>query len=375
MAEIFVDGVTKIFHRKDPEKDTGFTGLLRQSQEVLALDDLALRIKDGETVSVVGPSGCGKTTLLRVIAGLIQPDKGTVYYDGVDMKDVPPKDRGIGIVFQDYALYPHMTSKGNLAFFFQMRHREDEANERVRITSEILGVGFDQLLGRKPGTLSGGQQQRVAIGRCIVRDPTLFLFDEPLSNLDAKLRSKTRTEIKRLLHRFKITSIYITHDQIEAIILGDRIAVMREGKIDQIGTYWEIYNSPINAFVASFIGQPGMNFFEGCIRDASFEGDGFAFSLPKILEGVKEGQPVLLGIRPEHFALNASPKAYLEAKVEVVQHLVSERVLLINGQVGNAPCVLKISETNPAGVGDVLPLWVEEGNIHLFDKESGKRLS
>ncbi|MFH1085740.1 MAG: ABC transporter ATP-binding protein, partial [Chloroflexota bacterium] len=218
------------------ESATGSTG-----EPVRALDDLSLTIQEGEAMAIVGPSGCGKSTLLRVVAGLETMDSGNVFYDDKLMNDVAPKDRGIGMVFQSYALYPHMKGEGNLAFFFKVRQRPDEEMlERIRITSEIMGIGFEMLLARKPGTLSGGQQQRVAIGRCIVRDPSLFLFDEPLSNLDAKLRVSTRIEIKRLLQRFKITAIYVTHDQTEAITLGDRIAVMRAGKIEQLGTYYEI---------------------------------------------------------------------------------------------------------------------------------------
>ncbi|MHB9034972.1 MAG: ABC transporter ATP-binding protein, partial [Anaerolineae bacterium] len=236
----------------------------REPGTVFALDGVDLTIPDGKTLAIVGPSGCGKSTLLRAVAGLQKLDGGTVYYDDKDMSDIAPKDRMIGMVFQSYALYPHMKGEGNLGFFFKMRNRTDEEMmERIKITSEIMGLGFETLLSRKPGALSGGQQQRVAIGRCIVRDPSLFLFDEPLSNLDAKLRASTRVEIRRLLQRFKITAIYVTHDQIEAITLGDFIAVMRHGKIEQLGTYDEITTNPVNSFVAGFLGLPPMNLLEG----------------------------------------------------------------------------------------------------------------
>src|SRR5947209_2242846 len=256
MATITLEGIGKTFHgsaasslreARRLEEDERTTKTVAGA--VRALDDVDLEIQDGETVSVIGPSGCGKSTLLRVIAGLEHQDTGRVLYDGRDMHGVAPGDRGIGMVFQNYALYPHMQSRSNLAFFFRMHKREMEIDERVKITSEIMGVGFDQLLDRKPKTLSGGQQQRVAIARCIVRDPKVFLFDEPLSNLDAKLRQRTRVEVKRLLNRFKITAVYVTHDQVEAIALADRIAVMRGGRIEQIGTYHELHDQPVNAFL------------------------------------------------------------------------------------------------------------------------------
>ena len=224
-----------------------------------ALDGVDLEVRDGETLAIIGPSGCGKSTLLRVVAGLEPVNSGRVLYDGQDVSAVPPGERGIGMVFQNYALYPHMESRGNLGFFFRLRRRrEEEIDERVRLTAEIMGLGFDELLERKPGTLSGGQQQRVAIGRCIARDPRLFLLDEPLSSLDARLRARTRVELKRLLTRFRITTIYVTHDQTEALALATRIAVMRRGRIEQAGVWDELYQRPANAFVAGFVGTPGI---------------------------------------------------------------------------------------------------------------------
>lgn len=373
MAEIYVQGVSKVFHQQDMER-MGFREMLNPSLAVTALDGANMTIRDGESMSVVGPSGCGKTTLLRVIAGLEQSDSGTIYYDGVDMKEVPPKDRGIGIVFQNYALYPHMTSLGNLSFFFRLRHREPEIPERVRITSEILGVGFDQLLDRKPKTLSGGEKQRVALGRCIVREPKLFLLDEPISNLDAKLRARTRAELKRLIDRFRITTLYVTHDQTEAIVLGTRIAIMREGRIEQIGTYHEIFYTPANAFVANFIGTPGMNLFPGRVVERTFHGDGFSLPLPRVPAGLSANQPVILGLRPEHFVISNFANCQLQAPVEVVQTLVSTRELLLNLFLGNASCVARVDWDNRVKVGDVLPLRVEDENIYLFDGESERRL-
>ena len=201
------------------------------------IDDLSLNIRDGETMSIVGPSGCGKTTLLKVIAGLIKPDAGEVLYDSTRIEDIPVTERGIGMVFQNYALYPHMESRENIGFYDMIRRHPERIPERIRTIVEVMGVQIEHLLDRKPPTLSGGEQQRVAIARCLARDPSVFLFDEPLSNLDAKLRVETRIQIKRLLRHYQITSVYVTHDQTEAIALADRIAIMRAGKIEQVGTY------------------------------------------------------------------------------------------------------------------------------------------
>ena len=236
--------------------------------DIPALDNVNLTVPDGTTMAVMGPSGCGKSTLLRVVCGLDTSYTGSVFYDDREMREVPPKDRYIGMVFQNYALYPHFEGEGNLRFFFRVRKApDDEADERIRATAEIMGFGFEQLLGRKPGTLSGGQQQRLAIARALVRKPQLFLFDEPLSNLDAKLRAQTRVEIKRLLRRIGITAIYVTHDQEEAVALGDQIAVMREGRVEQAGTFQVLREDPVNAFVAGFLGVRPMNLLDGVVTE------------------------------------------------------------------------------------------------------------
>src|SRR6185503_3025058 len=231
---------------------------------IRALDHVNLTISNGRTFVVVGPSGCGKSTLLRVVSGLANDHAGQVLYDGEDVRDIPPKDRHIGMVFQNYALYPNFNNEGNLSFFFQMHKVSDEeTRERIRYTSELMGIGFKELLPRRPGTLSGGEKQRVAIARAIVRAPRLLLFDEPLSSLDAKLRVQTRTEIKRLLRRFSITTLYVTHDQVEAIALADQIVVMHASRIEQTGTYQQLMDDPVNMFVAGFLGLPPMNLFSG----------------------------------------------------------------------------------------------------------------
>ena len=340
---------------------------------VKAMDQIDLLINDGETISLVGPSGCGKTTLLRVMAGLLDPDEGRIYFDDQPMVGVAAKDRGIGMVFQSYALYPHMASFENLAFTFRVRDRDKEIPERVRVTSEIMGVGFEALLARKPPTLSGGEQQRVAIARCIVRDPALFLFDEPLANLDAKLRSQTRVEIKRLLNRFAITSVYVTHDQVEAIALGDRIAVMREGRISQVDTYRGVYDRPDNTFVAGFIGTPAMNFFTGEVTNGQVRFADFSWPLPQVLQPeVGSGQALVLGIRPEHITLGDQDG--IPSLVEVVEPLISEQAQIVHVSLDQELCVLKISRQFRLVPGDRVRLQFDPQKIHLFDAETGKRL-
>ena len=367
---------------------------------VMALDHVTLTIPDGQTFSVVGPSGCGKSTLLRVVAGLESDYTGHVFYDDADgasedMRDVSPKDRYIGMVFQNYALYPHFEGRGNLAFFFKVRGAPDaEAEERIRITSQIMGIGFDELLRRKPGTLSGGQQQRVAIARAIVRNPRLFLFDEPLSNLDAKLRSQTRIEIKRLLRRFHITAIYVTHDQVEAITLGDQIAVMRAGKIEQVGTYHELRQNPGNAFVAGFLGSPPMNLLTGgTIGDGGFHLGRVVIPLPDAVKAhVHTGQEVTLGVRPEvvHLAADVPGGARsndfsrfpsrqpgelrLRGVVEVVEPDFAHRTQLVHVCTGTLSYVATGVLDTSLNIGDEVEAIFPTDHLYFFDGESGQRI-
>jgi len=384
VARITLEGVTKSFRVSGGL----FSAQSRGKEEVAvseelppapgeivrALDNIDLVIQDGETLSVVGPSGSGKSTLLRVIAGLEQLDEGRVLYDDVDMTDVPPKDRGIGMVFQNYALYPHMDSRTNVGFFLLVRKRKREIPERVRITADIMGLGFEQLLSRKPTELSGGQQQRVAIARCISRDPKLFLMDEPLSNLDAKLRARTRVEIKRLLRRFGITTIYVTHDQTEAIALADRIAVMNHGQIEQVGTYAELYDLPVNVFVGTFLGSPPMNVLKAEIdpeRELLRIGR-FDVRLPSSTS-VGHARPVLVGIRPEHVRV-ADSSSQLYMTVEVVEPLIQERAMLVHGMVVDQRFVARIDARDDLHPGDALPLAVEQERLLLFDPETSRRI-
>jgi len=407
VAEIRLEGVTKTFRGGGPRwlpsgggarralfdyQDKAFVERVaasevaagKQDGPVHALDDLSLTIRDGETMAIVGPSGCGKSTLLRVVAGLETVDEGLIYFDDRVVNDVSPKDRGLGMVFQSYALYPHMKGEGNLGFFFRVRKRPpEEMMERIRITSEIMGIGFDMLLDRKPGTLSGGQQQRVAIGRCIVRDPSLFLFDEPLSNLDAKLRSSTRIEIKRLLRRFAITAIYVTHDQTEAITLGDRIAVMRAGKIEQVGIYEEITTRPVNSFVAGFLGLPPMNLLEGwrVASDGVLEGNAGRAAPPARAAGaLRVGQAIVLGFRGERARLIPEGEAastdglVIDGEVLNAEPDFARQIQTVNVEAGAARFAVQAPIDQPVGGGWQVRIAVPSEDLYLFDANTEARV-
>ena len=278
MATIHLENVTRTYHaqpattasQEGAPEDVAEDEATLQARRARrpALDGVTLTIPNGRTMAVVGPSGCGKSTLLRVIAGLDRDYGGAIYYNGKDMQDVPPRDRYMGMVFQGYALYPHFHGYNNLRFTFLVRKAPDEeAAERIRITSDMMGYGFRQLLGRKPGTLSGGEQQRLALARALVRAPEVLLLDEPLSNLDAKLRVKTRVEIKRLLRQFHVTTVFVTHDQLEAVSLADTMAVMHNGRIEQVGTFDRIRTRPVNTFVAGFLGVHPLNLAPAVITE------------------------------------------------------------------------------------------------------------
>ena len=382
MTQVRLENVTKVFPVEgrilDDIKELGraLSGkeLPGDKAGIKALNKVNLLIRHGETLGLIGPTACGKTTLLKVIAGLIAPDEGAVYFDGQDVTKMPPRERNIGMVFQNYALYPHLTSLENLAFPFVVQQREEEIPERVRVTSKIMGLGFDKLLGRLPRTLSVGERQRVAVARCIIREPRVFLFDEPLSNLDAKLRAQTRVEIKRLLRRFCITSIYATHDQSEALALADRLAVMNEGRIEQVGTQAEIYNWPVNVFVAGFVGTPAMNFFQGRVEHEGLRFADFSLPfLPRLKSRPQPGQDVILGIRPEHIAIGA--EVPLRARVEEIQPWVTARAQIIRVRLDESTCVVRAGEEVPVRVGDLVRLCFDEERLHLFDAQSGKRLA
>jgi ABC-type sugar transport system ATPase subunit len=352
------------------------------SGEIPALDNVHLTVPDGTTMAVMGPSGCGKSTMLRVVAGLDPAYTGEVYYDDRDMRDVPPKDRYIGMVFQNYALYPHFEGEGNLRFFFRVRKASDaEADERIRVTSEIMGFGFEQLLERKPGTLSGGQQQRLAIARALVRKPKLFLFDEPLSNLDAKLRAQTRVEIKRLLRRIGITAIYVTHDQEEAVALGDQIAVMRDGHVEQAGTFYDLRERPLNAFVAGFVGTRPMNLLEGVVgEDGRLRVTGMSLRLPPSVRArVPSGERLILGVRPEAAQVmrEAQPgpdDAATSGEIEAIEPDFVRRTQYLRVRAGDGAFTAMLPLEEGWRTGETLPVRFPAEALYFFDGRTGVRL-
>lgn len=349
---------------------------------IRALDHVNLKVPNGRTFVIVGPSGCGKSTLLRVVAGLINDYSGQVIYDEEDMRDIPPKERYIGMVFQNYALYPNFKSEGNLSFFFQMHKISDEETyERIQYTSELMGIGFKDLLPRKPGNLSGGERQRVAIARAIVRAPRLLLFDEPLSNLDAKLRVQTRTEIKRLLRRFSITTLYVTHDQVEAIALADQIVVMHEGRVEQTGSYQDLIENPVNQFVAGFFGIPPMNLFSGgFISGNKLPLGDLLIPLPeRVLPLVQNDQAVTLGIRPEVVRVSAEAPStngiQLSGEVEALEPDFVHHTQLVQIRTSEwlywGYCPLDVN----LQIGGRVYASLDPERLYFFDTESGTRIS
>ncbi|MEK8051289.1 sn-glycerol-3-phosphate ABC transporter ATP-binding protein UgpC [Ideonella sp. DXS22W] len=335
--------------------------------KVKVLHGIDVDIRDGEFVVLVGPSGCGKSTLLRMLAGLEEISGGEILIDGKVVNDLEAKDRDIAMVFQSYALYPHMTVGENMGFSLRLRKADPQATEeRVAKAAKILNL--DHLLGRYPRELSGGQRQRVAMGRAIVRDPKVFLFDEPLSNLDAKLRVAMRAEIKALHQRLKTTTVYVTHDQIEAMTMADRIVVMHDGIVEQIGTPLELFDRPGNLFVAQFIGSPSMNVFEGTVNDGAVEALGARWPLPPGT-AARHGQAVHYGIRPTDLRLADSGVA---ARVVVVEPTGAETELLV--QVGDARLVVVMHGRTAAQPDDTVHLQFDPVKAHVFDGKSQQRL-
>ncbi len=347
---------------------------------VTAVNDLSVEVRDKEFLVLVGPSGCGKTTALRMVAGLEEVTGGSIYIGERLVNNVSPKDRDIAMVFQSYALYPHMNVYDNMAFGLRMRKLSRvEIDRRVKDAAAILGI--EMLLERKPKQLSGGQRQRVALGRAIVREPAVFLMDEPLSNLDAKLRVATRAELIKLHQRLQTTIVYVTHDQVEAMTMGTRIAVMKDGVLQQMDTPQVLYNHPANMFVAGFIGSPAMNFFEVDVEAS----DGQAVlrgpaGCRVVLEGDAArkvahygGKSLQMGLRPEHFETRANGASVaLACTVEVVELMGSEQHVYLNA--GGAPFVAKLDAAVPARMGDTMALYFEAGNLHLFDDRTQRSL-
>ncbi len=354
MANVSIRGVRKAF---------GATPVLH---------GVSIEIADGAFAVLVGPSGCGKSTLLRMVAGLEEIDGGEVAIGGRVVNRVPPKQRDIAMVFQNYALYPHMTVRDNMAFSLKLARAPAAAmDERVARAASILGL--DGLLDRYPRQLSGGQRQRVAMGRAIVRDPQVFLFDEPLSNLDAKLRVQTRAELKDLHQRLRTTTIYVTHDQIEAMTMADQIVVMNAGRVEQTGSPLDLYDRPANRFVAGFIGSPAMNFLPGTVEAGGFRAEGG--SLWPLPPGPRDpGRPAVYGVRPEHLQL--ADGSGVSLLVQVVEPTGSETQ--VHGHLGAQPGALPVMgafrERVAAQPGEKLPVTADPALVHLFDRDTGARL-
>ena len=362
MASVTLNGVRKIYH---------------EGTEQVAVDRVDLDVKDGEFVVLVGPSGCGKSTTLRMIAGLESISAGTVKIGDRVVNDIPPKARDIAMVFQNYALYPHMTVYANMAFALKRRDVPREAtDQRVRAAASLLGI--EAFLDRTPKALSGGQRQRVALGRAIVREPAVFLMDEPLSNLDAKLRVQMRAELSKLHNRLQTTMIFVTHDQTEAMTMGDRIVVMKDGRVQQVGTPLDIYRNPRNIFVAGFIGSPAMNFFNGTIEEADgrLAFRGAAFRLPFPAEwtrdriGPRINREVVLGVRPEDIRdadlhPERAAENCLDATIDVVEMMGNEAFL--NASIGEQVLVARVESETLARDGALHRLCFDLRRAHLFD--------
>jgi multiple sugar transport system ATP-binding protein len=337
-----------------------------------AVDALELAVEDGEFLVLVGPSGCGKSTSLRMLAGLEDVDEGAIHIGGRDVTDVAPKDRDIAMVFQNYALYPHMTVADNMGFALKMaKVGKDERATRVREAARLLDL--EEFLDRKPRALSGGQRQRVAMGRAIVRQPQVFLMDEPLSNLDAKLRVQTRTQIAQLQRRLEVTTVYVTHDQVEAMTMGDRVAVLKDGLLMQVGKPRELYDEPKNVFVAGFIGSPAMSLFTLPQVDGGVSFGDVVYPVSRDVLGRTTDKQVVLGVRPED--LEISPHG-LPIEVDVVEELGADAYVYGRTRVGEDehPIIVRVDGRRPPSRGEAFHVTPREGHVHLFDVGSGDRL-
>ncbi|MEB5706725.1 sn-glycerol-3-phosphate import ATP-binding protein UgpC [Pantoea anthophila] len=337
------------------------------------IQPLNVTIHDGEFMVMVGPSGCGKSTLLRMVAGLERVSSGDIYIDNRRVTQEEPKDRGIAMVFQNYALYPHMSVEENMAYGLKIRGMGKE-QIRQRVLDAARSLELDHLLTRRPRELSGGQRQRVAMGRALVREPAVFLFDEPLSNLDARLRVQMRLELQQLHRRLQTTSLYVTHDQVEAMTLAQRVMVMNKGVVEQLGTPVEIYERPASQFVAAFIGAPAMNLLKG-----QFSSDGSRFNLdashalPLSESRAKwAGRPVVLGIRPEHIRQSSREQGGIPLRVDTLEMLGADN--LAHGRIGDTPLVVRLAHSERPKPGTTLWLHLPSDALHFFDSTHGKRL-
>jgi multiple sugar transport system ATP-binding protein len=369
MAELALDNVTKVFVEDDGNK-------------IVAVDEVSVDIRDGEFLVLVGPSGCGKSTTLRMIAGLETVTAGEIRLGGDVMNEKEPKERDIAMVFQSYALYPHMTVRENMSFGLEESTEmgDDEIAEQVRSTAEMMDI--EELLERKPSELSGGQQQRVALGRAIVRDPEVFLMDEPLSNLDAKLRSKMRTELQRIQENLGVTTVYVTHDQTEAMTMSDRIAVLDDGILQQAGTPLECYHEPANEFVASFIGDPAMNFFDVEVQGNQLRTEDFTYQVSDdTLSEIGDRTTLRMGIRPEDVTLSSGTAAgqhEFDTVVDVVEPMGDENNIYLTFDTGGEPeeeedpFVVTVGGMQQIEAGQPVVAHIPEDAVHLFDPSSGE---
>lgn len=374
----------KLFGKKNDEPKHRVGNLKVTEEGVVAVQDFNLEIKDKEFIVLVGPSGCGKSTTLRMVAGLEEITRGELYIDDKLMNDIEPKDRDIAMVFQNYALYPHMTVRANLEFPLKLRKMpKEEMDEKVNQAAEILGI--TEYLDRKPKALSGGQRQRVAIGRAIVRDPKVLLMDEPLSNLDAKLRNQMRAEIIKLRQRIDSTFLYVTHDQTEAMTLGDRIVIMKDGVVQQVGTPQEVYDHPNNMFVAGFIGVPQMNFYNGKLVK---EGDGYFICVGSAKIALSEersknlasknidSKDITVGVRPDHIKLDHKDGAMIQGKVDVSEMMGSSVHLHISAEGKDGIIIVPTLDLKDKSfsIGEPIEFTFDEGVAHLFDTETLENL-
>ncbi|MGH2618606.1 MAG: ABC transporter ATP-binding protein [Thermomicrobiales bacterium] len=348
-----------------------FDGVSKRYGKVEAVTNLNLDIPDGQFMTLVGPSGCGKSTTLNMLAGLDDVTEGEIYIDDQEVSGLPPGERDIAMVFQNYALYPHMSVRDNLAFALKVRHESRESvQQKVARAARLLGI--EELLDRKPRQLSGGQRQRVALGRALVREPRLFLLDEPLSNLDAKLRVQMRAELKLLFDRLETTVVYVTHDQAEAMTMSDRVAIFDKGVVQQVGAPLELYDRPANTFVAGFLGSPPMNFFEAEIANGRLHGSGFSFELPEWAGTVARVASVVLGIRPEDLTFSEQP-GLTPAAITLVEPMGSSTIVFT--QLGDKLVAIETDKDTGLRVGSRVNLDIDPNRIHMFDTATGRSLA
>ena len=359
MTTITLKNISKTFYDKN-----------RKLTPVLAIKDFNLHVKSGEAVVLLGPSGCGKTTLLRLIAGLEQPDDGVVIHNDIPLGQIRVENRGIGMVFQNYVLIPHWESRKTVGFFLRLRNREEEVPAHVSIVSNITGFNIESLMGKFPRHLSGGEKQRVSIARAFARDLQLLLFDEPFANLDAKFRAEARVELKRLINEFDVTLVYVTHDQVEAMSVADRIVVLNAGRIVQMGTFYDLHDNPDNLFVAEFIGTPTINTFWGKVNDGYW--DGSYMGQAKLPQFRPNGTEVIVGIRPQHMLL--TDDSGIPAVIDKVTPYYAEKFQLLEVWLRKRRWQIQVPFDMPFEVGETVHCQIDWNRTYFFDADSGERI-